>query len=80
MAEWFAEKRYGMGSGLPIAWQGWVASFIYLAIVLAAAFFFERSPWAAGSTIFTATAIFLVICAKTTRGGWHWRWGKENER
>ena len=21
--EWFAAKRYGYGSGLPIAWQGW---------------------------------------------------------
>ena len=21
--EWFAPKRYGYGSGLPISWQGW---------------------------------------------------------
>lgn len=75
MADWFAHKRYGFGSGLPIAWQGWAASSLYLAIVLVATLFVERSPWPAGSIIFTATAIFLVICARTTRGGWHWRWG-----
>jgi hypothetical protein len=21
------------------------------------------------------TVILMVICAKTTRGGWRWRWG-----
>jgi len=75
MAEWFAEKNYGLGSGLPIAWQGWAVTVAFLAIVTAAGFFMERSPWAAGSVIFTATAAFLIICAKTTRGGWRWRWG-----
>ena len=24
--DWFAPKRYGYGSGMPIAWQGWVLS------------------------------------------------------
>jgi hypothetical protein len=24
MADWFAQKRYGFGAGLPIAWQGWL--------------------------------------------------------
>jgi hypothetical protein len=75
MAEWFAAKRCGFGGGMPIAWQGWVALLVYMAIVLGASLLIERSPWAAGSVIFTATAIFLVVCAKTTRGGWRWRWG-----
>ena len=35
----------------------------------------NRKPWIMGSMIFTATAIFLLIAAKTTRGGWRWRWG-----
>jgi len=21
---------------------------------------------------------FMVICARTTRGGWRWRWGEED--
>ena len=34
--EWFAPKRYGYGSGLPISWQGWVLTlgFVALAILL----------------------------------------------
>lgn len=76
MAEWFAPKRYGSGSGLPIAWQGWVATLLYVGIVIGAALLLaQRSPWAFGSIVFTSTAIFLVIAAKTTRGGWRWRWG-----
>ena len=76
MAEWFAPKRYGLGAGLPISWQGWATLIIYLAIVFGAGLLLaERSPWAFGSIIFTATAFLLVVAAKTTRGGWRWRWG-----
>jgi hypothetical protein len=28
-----------------------------------------------GSVVLSATAILLIIAAKTTRGGWRWRWG-----
>lgn len=75
MAEWFAAKRYGLGGGRPIAWQGWAVLLIFLAIVIGATQLANRNPWIMGSIIFTATAIFLVIAARTTRGGWRWRWG-----
>lgn len=76
MADWFAAKRYGLGAGLPIAWQGWLATLVYVAIVVGAAFLLaETNPWAFGSLTFTATAILVLIAAKTTRGGWRWRWG-----
>ena len=79
--EWFAAKSHGLGSGLPIAWQGWLLTAVYLAIAIGAGLLLaERSPWVFGSIIFTATAIFLLIAAKTTRGGWRWRWGKENDQ
>jgi hypothetical protein len=79
MAEWFAPKRYGYGAGLPIAWQGWLATLLYVGAVVGSAFFLvEHNPWAFGSIIFTATAAFLVIAAKTTRGGWRWRWGDKD--
>ena len=78
MPEWFAAKRFGLGAGLPIAWQGWVATLMYVAIVVGSAFLLgERSPWAVVSIVLTATAIFLVIAARTTQGGWRWRWGGE---
>ena len=76
MPEWFAEKRYGIGAGLPITWQGWAISLAYVAIMLAAGFFVvELGIWAFGSIVVVATAAFLLVTAKTTRGGWRWRWG-----
>jgi hypothetical protein len=75
MGEWFAPKRHGLGSGRPISWQGWVSLLVYLVVVIGATQLINRSPWAMGSVIVTATAIFIVIAAKTTRGGWRWRWG-----
>lgn len=77
MPEWFAPKRYGYGSGLPIRWQGWVVTLLYMGIVIGAALLVaERSPWAFGSIVVTATAVMLMIAARTTRGGWRWRWGR----
>jgi len=73
--EWFAAKRYGLGAGLPISWQGWAVLLAYLAIVTGAFFLFgERNP-ATFAVLVIATAVLLVITARTTRGGWRWRWG-----
>ena len=78
MADWFAPKRYGLGSGLPISWQGWAATLVYVAIMIGAGLLLAgRNPWAFASIAFTATTIFLVVAAKTTRGGWRWRWGEK---
>ena len=35
--EWFAPKRYGLGAGLPIAWQGWAVLAVFIAIIGVAA-------------------------------------------
>jgi hypothetical protein len=74
--EWFAPKRYGFGSGLPIRWQGWVVLIVYAAIVTGAFFLFGERSAAAFATLIIATALLLVITARTTRGGWRWRWGR----
>jgi hypothetical protein len=76
--EWFAAKRYGYGAGLPIAWQGWALTIGYvLLIVLAAPLL--RSSWIAfGSIVVTLTLLFTIIAARTTRGGWRWRWGNRD--
>ena len=74
--EWFAPKRYGLGSGLPISWQGWAVLAAYIVTVTGAFFLFgERSP-ATAAVLCIATAVLIVISARTTRGGWRWRWGK----
>jgi hypothetical protein len=77
--EWFGPKRYGLGAGMPIAWQGWVATLVYVTVVGGAAVLLaERSIWAFASIVVTATAVFLLITARTTRGSLRWRWGKSD--
>ena len=75
MAEWFAPKRYGWGSGRPITWQGWAVTLVYATILIVGTQRLWRNFWAVGSILLTATVIFFTILTKTTRGGWRWRWG-----
>ncbi|WP_300973183.1 hypothetical protein [Sphingomonas sp. LHG3406-1] len=74
--EWFAPKARGVGSGLPIAWQGWALLIGYIAVLLALTPLAGRSILAHLSAVSALTVIFMIICAKTTRGGWRWR-GRE---
>jgi len=76
--EWFAPKRYGYGSGLPIAWQGWALLSGYIALVVGVGVAFEDKPALATAIFFPATILLFVITAKTTRGGWRWRWGDKD--
>ena len=71
---WFAPKMFGYGAGLPVTWQGWLATLIYIGIVGAAALAFEDRLLPLLSVVVTATILFVVVAAKKTRGGWHWRW------
>jgi hypothetical protein len=77
MADWFAQKRYGYGAGLPIAWQGWAVLIGYLAIVGGSLALFHDRPLVPLAIMLPATAIVLLIAARTTRGGWRWRWGRK---
>jgi hypothetical protein len=74
-SEWFAPKRYGYGAGLPISWQGWALTLTFVAIAAASAAVFGDKPLPLFATMIPVTVVFLVICARTTRGGWRWRWG-----
>jgi hypothetical protein len=73
--EWFAPKRYGYGSGLPISWQGWAVTLTYGALVVALSVALEGRPLQLVSVVIPLTVVLMVICARTTRGGWRWRWG-----
>lgn len=76
--EWFAPKRFGYGAGLPIKWQGWALSAAYVAIVIGAAAGLDDHPLAIAAIVIPATIAFLLVCNRTTRGGWRWRWGKDD--
>ncbi len=79
---WFAPKLYGYGSGLPIAWQGWVILLVYMLLATAAPIVLAMitvKPVILISAILgvegVMAVVLIVICARTTEGGWHWRWG-----
>ncbi|GBR52409.1 hypothetical protein CSR02_05980 [Acetobacter pomorum] len=80
---WFAAKRFGYGAGLPIAWQGWVALGLFLAVTLGSTFGLSvlplRRPLVAVGVVMVlnlaATVAFFWVCKTRTKGGWKWRWG-----
>ena len=76
--EWFAPKRYGYGAGLPIAWQGWALLGAYLAVLGLAVWLLAAAPIAVLAVAISATFLLLLIAARTTRGGWRWRWGERD--
>ena len=78
MADWFAPKRYGYGAGPPIAWQGWVVFGVFLAAITAAGFMLLPEHWGLYIwTLVVATSALTIIAARTTKGGWRWRWGED---
>jgi hypothetical protein len=76
--EWFAAKRYGYGAGLPIAWQGWAVLTLFMIVVAGAGLLLNDKPLLAATIVFPSIAGLLVVTAKTTRGGWRWRWGEKD--
>jgi hypothetical protein len=76
--EWFAPKRFGYGSGLPIAWQGWAVTVGFTAIIFVALLVFRTKPIALFAILVPAFAALMIITARTTRGGWRWRWGEDD--
>jgi hypothetical protein len=73
---WFAPKRYGYGSGLPVRWQGWVVLALFVLVVITAALTLKGVERIAVFAI--AILLFTAICAVKTRGGWKWRWGSRD--
>lgn len=73
---WFAPKRYGYGSGLPTAWQGWVLTAVFIAAVLGCAVLMETGQVILGLfVLIPVTAIYLWLAKRHTLGGWRWRNG-----
>ena len=73
--EWFAPKRYGYGSGMPISWQGWALTLAFVLLSIVLALTLGRRPLQLVAILAPLTIAFCVVCARTTRGGWRWRWG-----
>jgi hypothetical protein len=76
--EWFAPKRYGYGSGLPISWQGWAVTLVFAAAAIGLAVVLKGHRLQLIAALIPLTTVLMVLCARTTRGGWRWRWGDDD--
>jgi hypothetical protein len=76
--EWFAPKRYGYGAGMPISWQGWALTLGFVLLTILLAIGLEKRPIQLLAAVIPLSLAFVVISARTTRGGWRWRWGQED--
>ena len=76
--EWFAPKRFGFGIGRPIRWQGWVVTLVFTGILIGATLKWRHRPDVLLAILVPVFVTFCVITARTTRGGWRWRWGEDN--
>jgi len=60
---WFRAKRYGLGWGLPLAWQGWVFFCSWLVLFPSGLLFLtpgnKPARWA---FIATMVGLFLLVC------------------
>jgi hypothetical protein len=76
---WFEPKRYGIGAGLPIAWQGWALLLSYILVMNGLALLALSGGFAAMAVavvlMVVSTALLVAIIHRRTRGGWRWRWG-----
>jgi hypothetical protein len=75
--EWFAPKRYGYGA-TPITWQGWALTIGFAAIAIGLSVRFAHRPLQLFEIMAPLIIAFSVISARTTRGGWRWRWGERD--
>jgi hypothetical protein len=75
--EWFAPKRYGYGS-VPVSWQGWAVTIGFVAVLIAVTLSLRKDPVQLIAALVPIFLVFMVICARTTRGGWRWRWGDDD--
>src|SRR4030095_11321939 len=75
MPDWFAPKRHGFGSGRRMALQGWLALASFIGITVPSAQAFKDKPLIMGSIMVPVSALFILVAAKPTRGGWRWRQG-----
>lgn len=74
--DWFAPKRYGYGAGVPISWQGWALTIGFILICVADGWLFRGRPVVLVAVLIPFAVTFIVIAARTTKGGWRWRWGE----
>lgn len=70
---WFRAKSRGYGTGLPIAWQGWLFMALHIALIAGIAVALQGRPVATTLAVIVAALAPLPIYRARTEGGWRWR-------
>lgn len=79
---WFPAKRYGVGWGLPVAWQGWVVFIVYFILLFTGGYFLATSPATAVFFIMyvmVLSALLILICWKKGEKI-EFRWGNKTQK
>jgi hypothetical protein len=74
---WFAAKRYGLGWGLPVCWQGWVVLGGYFVLLFVGIYYLGGRGNAPVLIVYLAlltVGLVVTIAAKGERPV-RWRWG-----
>jgi hypothetical protein len=64
---WFPAKKYGVGWGFPISWQGWVVLLLYVLLFVVGIKFVATTPVRTPFFIFyflIITCLLIIICWK----------------
>jgi uncharacterized membrane protein YhaH (DUF805 family) len=76
---WFPAKKYGVGWGFPITWQGWAVFLAYIALMLLGGLLLKKSPFMIIPFViyvFILSGILFFICCKKGEKP-DARWGKK---
>ena len=65
---WFPRKKYGVGWGLPVTWQGWVVLILYILMSMIGTKFFLTDSMVRIPLFllyfFIITGVFVFVCWK----------------
>ena len=73
---WFRAKRYGWGWGLPLTWEGWTVTIVWLALFVAGAILTVQVNWWLYVTfLLVMLAAIIAVCFAKGEPP-RWRWGQ----
>ena len=70
---WFRSKRRGYGTGLPIAWQGWLMLALHIALITGIAVLLREQPVPMTIGVILAGLAPMPLYRAKTEGGWRWK-------
>ena len=70
---WFRAKSRGYGTGLPMAWQGWMLMLMHIGVITGTAVLLRDRPTMMTLAVLLAGLAPMPLYRAKTEGGWRWR-------